>query len=804
MQGLEGVKVLELGQMVSAAYATKLMADLGADVIKVEEREGDLARQRGPFPKGAVDPEQSGLFLYLNTNKRGVTLDLQQDKDKFVSLVAWADVLVHNYPPGQMAALGVDYDAFRQLNPRLVMCSLTPFGLTGPHRDYKAYELTVAHGGGWAWLSPGGSDRPDLPPLKAAGHQADFQAGVAAATVALAAYYNALQTGEGEHIDFPRQAYIASFVDVSAPNYTYQGQVASRLGKRVLYPWGIFPCQDGLMFLVIGEEDQWQRLITLMGNPEWGTWEIFQGFVNRSKNQDVLHTYLADWIKEWKAEDLFRVAQAQRICFAPVFTMAQLAHQEQLHARQFFVDVTHPRTGTLTHLGAPYQLHEPWWKIRRPAPLLGEHNVEVLSSQFLVPSTQSPTPNLQPLAPNPRLPLAGVRVADFSWVWAGPFCALHLAHLGAEVIKLESNVHVDAARRLAYYPKDMEPGVNRCALFNQWGQGKKSILLNLTTERGIALAKELISKSDVVLQNFATGVMDKLGLGYEVLKKLKPDIIMASISGYGQTGPQRKYIAYGPAIPPLTGLASLTGYEGGPPQEVGMAYGDPTSGIHAAVAICAALAARQRTGQGQHFDVSLWQTVAALVPEGWMDYAMNGTQPSRQGNHDPWMAPHNCFRCAGEDEWVTIACGSEEEWRALCQAIDQPQLATDARFSSANARKAHEEALDQMITAWTATREKWEVTRVLQAVGVAAFPSMSGKDLVEDPHLNARDFFVRLAHPEVGVRTHMGMPWLLTHGPNGVRRPAPLLGQDTDQVFQEVLGYSAQEVARLKDERVLY
>lgn len=806
MQGLEGVKVLELGHMASASYATKLMADLGADVIKVEELDGDRARQRGPFPGGTVDREQSGLFLYLNANKRGVTLDPQQDKDMLMRLVAWADVLVHNYPPVQMAALGVDYDAFHRINPRLVMCSLTPFGLTGPHQHYKAYELTVAHGGGWAWLSPGGSDRPDLPPLKAAGHQADFQAGVAAATVALAAYYNALQTGEGEHIDFSSQAYITSFVDVSAPNYTYQGQIASRLGKRVLYPWGIFPCQDGLMFLIVGEEDQWQRLVALMGNPEWSTWEIFQGLANRSKNQDVLHTYLEEWIKGWKAEDLFRAGQEQRICFAPVFTMSQLAQQEQLHARQFFVDVTHPRAGTLTHLGAPYQLYEPWWKIRRPAPLLGEHNEEVKAEarNWRLETSLPSSSRLKPQASSPKLPLEGVRVADFSWVWAGPFCAMHLAHLGAEVIKFESNVHLDLARRLAYYPKDMEPGVNRCALFNQWGQGKKSILLNLTTEKGISIAKELIGKSDVVLQNFATGVMDKLGLGYEHLKKLKPDIIMASISGYGQTGPQRKYMAYGPAIPPLTGLSSLTGYEGGPPQEVGMAYGDPTSGIHAAVAICAALAARQRTGHGQHFDVSLWQTVAALVPEGWMDYAMNRTQPSRQGNHDPWMAPHNCFRCAGEDEWVTIACGTEEEWQALCRAIGQPQLATDARFGSANARKAHEETLDQLLTAWTITREKWEVTRMLQAVGVAAFPSMSGKDLVEDPHLNAREFFVRLSHPEVGVRTHMGMPWILTRGPNGVRRPAPLLGQDTDQVLHDVLGYSAQDVARLKDERVLY
>jgi crotonobetainyl-CoA:carnitine CoA-transferase CaiB-like acyl-CoA transferase len=804
MQGLEGVKILELGHMVPAAYATKLMADLGADVVKVEEPIGDHARQRGPFPQGNVDPERSGLFLYLNTNKRGCTLDLRRDKALLARLVAWADLLIHNYPPAEMAALGIDYDDFRAINPRLVMCSITPFGLTGPHKDYKAYELTIAHGGGWAWLSPGGSDHPELPPLKAAGQQADFQGGVAAATAALAAYYRALQTGEGEHIDFSSQAYITSFVDVSAPYYTYQGYVASRLGKRVLYPWGIFPCQDGLMFLVVGEEDQWQRLLALMGNPEWGAWEIFQGLANRTKNQDVLQMYLAEWIKGWRVEDLFRAGQEQRICFAPVFSMAQLARQEQLHARHFFIDVPHPRAGTLTHLGAPYQLHEPWWQIRRAAPLLGEHNNEILAKLQAHRGPQLSTQHSALSTSTPRLPLAGVRVADFSWVWAGPFCALHLAHLGAEVIKIESQTHLDLARRLPFYPKGMKPGVNRCVLFNQWGQGKKSLLLNLTTSKGIAIAKELISKSDVVLENFATGVMDDLGLGYEELKNIKPDLIMASISGYGHTGPQRNYMAYGPAVAPLTGLSSLTGYEGGPPQEVGMAYGDPTSGIHAAVAICAALAARRRTGHGQHIDVSLWEAVAALMPEGWMDYAMNGTQPPRQGNRDPWMAPHNCFRCLGEDEWVTIACGTEAEWQALCQAIGQPRLADDARFRTAQARKAHEDALEQMLTAWTATREKWEVTRTLQAVGVAAFPSMTGKDLVDDSHLDARGFFVHLPHPEVGVRTHMGTPWLLTHAPNGVRFPAPLLGQHTDEVMRGLLGYADEQIARLKEEKVLY
>jgi crotonobetainyl-CoA:carnitine CoA-transferase CaiB-like acyl-CoA transferase len=808
MRGLEGVRVLELGHLVSAAYATKLIADLGAEVVKIEEPQGDRARQRGPFPAGTLHPEKSGLFLALNTNKRGVTLDLRQKQGQaqLRQLVAWADLLIHNYPPPLMAELGMSYDAFCQLNPRLVMCSLTPFGLTGPYRDYKAHEITLAHGGGWAWLSPGASDRADLPPLKAFGHQADFQGGLVAAAASLAAYYRALQTGTGEHIDLSVQEFVASFLEQNFVYYTYMGQVASRLGRRLLYPWGIYQCQDGLIFLVNVEQDQWQRLVELMGNPEWASWEIFKDPFVRAENWDVLKPYIEEWIQGWKVEELWRAGQEQRICFSPVFSMAQLANQEQLRARNFFVAVTHPQAGTLTHLGPPYQLGEPWWQIRRPAPLLGEHNEEVKASlgQAKADAERPRTPDPGPQTLGPRLPLEGVRVADFSWAWAGPFCAMHLAHLGAEVIKIESQVRPDLGRRVPIYPSGMQPGLNRSGYFNQWNQGKKSILLNLSKRDAVAIARKLITKCDVVVDNFATGVMEHLGLGYADLKQLKPDIIMASIAGYGHTGPQQKYMGYGPAVAPLTGLSSLTGYPGGPPQEVGISYGDPNGGINAAVAICAALAARKRTGKGQYIDVSLWEAVAALGHESWMDYAMNGTQPARMGNRDPWMSPHTCFRCAGEDEWVTIACASDEEWQALCKTIGQPQLAADPRFRTAPERKAHEGELERVLTAWTERRGKWDVTHTLQAAGVAAFPSMNSKDLAEDRHLNERGFFARLPHAEVGVQTHAGIPWRFTNAPNGVRAHAPLLGADTDAVMQDLLGYSAQEIARLKEEQVLY
>ena len=799
MQGLEGVKVVELGELVSAAYAGKIMADLGADVVKVEEPGGDPARQRGPFPRGLADPEKSGLFLALNTNKRGITLDLTRHQDRLARLVAWADIVVHNYPAAQMAERGIDYGAFRQLNPRLVMCSITPFGLSGPYKDYRAYELNVSHAGGWGWLSPGASDFPDLPPLKVAGHQCDFQGGVSGAMAALAAYQRALDTGCGEHIDLSTQAFIAAFLEQNFVYYSYSDRIASRLGKRLLYPWGIFECKDGLIFILAVEEDQWERIVELMGNPEWAGWEIFADAAQRSKNQDVMKMYLDEWVKDWTVEELWHEAQSRRICFAPVFGMEQLSKQEQLRSRHFFVDVSQPHAGTVTQLGPPYQLREPWWQVRRPAPLLGEHTDEVLRALPPAPAPRSPAPG-----PAMRRPLEGVRVADFTWVWAGPYGTMYLSHLGAEVIKIESNTRIDVTRRLPLYPTGMEAGVNRSGLFNQWSLGKKSVLINFSTPEGLAVVKELIQNSDVVVDNFATGVMERLGLGYDDLVKIKPDIIMASISGYGHSGPLKNYMGYGPAIAPLTGLSAMTGYAGGPPQEVGISYGDPNSGIHAAVAVTAALAARKRTGKGQYIDVSLWESVAALVPEGWMDYAMNGLEPARRGNRDPLMAPHTCFRCAGEDEWVSIACGNDAEWRALCRAMDQAGLGTDARFRTVQDRKANEDALENIVTAWTEKRDKWQLTQTLQAAGVAAFPSMNSKDLADDPHLKQRGFFVELPHAEVGVRKHTGIPWLLTESPNGVQAPAPLLGQHTEQVMRDVLGYADERIAQLRERRVLY
>jgi benzylsuccinate CoA-transferase BbsF subunit len=400
-------------------------------------------------------------------------------------------------------------------------------------------------------------------------------------------------------------------------------------------------------------------------------------------------------------------------------------------------------------------------------------------------------------------PLTGIRVADFTWVWAGPFCTLQLAHLGAEVIRTESMRRVCLLRMLPPWLEG-QPGINRSGYFNQYNQGKRSVSLDLTQPEAIEIAKKLVAVSDVAVENFAGGVIDRLGLGYEALKQVKPDIIMISMSGYGQTGPDSGYVSYGPAQVPLSGLSSLTGYTGWQPMHVGMSYGDPNAGRHAAFALLAALLYRHRTGKGQYIDMSQWESTITVMGEGVMDYTMNGTQPPRRGSRDPWMSPHGIFRCAGDDQWVSIACGSEEEWRALCETIGKSAMANDRRFRTLEDRKANEDALEAIVQDWTTGLEPTAVTERLQEAGVAAFPPMANFMLDGDPHLAARDFWIEKEHPEVGVRRHAGIPWRMSETPCEVWRVSPTLGQDNDYVYGELLGMSSKQIADLVERKVIY
>jgi crotonobetainyl-CoA:carnitine CoA-transferase CaiB-like acyl-CoA transferase len=401
-----------------------------------------------------------------------------------------------------------------------------------------------------------------------------------------------------------------------------------------------------------------------------------------------------------------------------------------------------------------------------------------------------------------RAPLAGIRVADFTWVWAGPHCTLQLAHLGAEVIRVETATRACVTRMLPPFA-EFQMGPNRSGYFNQYNQGKKSLALDMKQPGALEVAKRLCAASDVVVENFAAGVMDRMGLGYDVLRKLRPDLVMIALSGYGATGPDHDKVSYGPAQVPLSGMSSLTGYRDHPPMHVGISYGDPTGGLHGAFAVLAALLHRARTGEGQYVDLSQWETSIAVLGEGILAQTLGTGTPARAGNRDPHMAPHDVYRAEGEDRWIAIAVEDDAQWARFAEAIGEPALARDPRFVTLAARKVHEDALDEIVTRWTSARTVEDATATLQAAGIAAYGSARNADLAQDPHLLGRGFFVELPHPEVGTRLHAGVPWRMTANESRVRTAAPCLGADTDQVLRDVCGYDDAAIARLRADGVL-
>jgi crotonobetainyl-CoA:carnitine CoA-transferase CaiB-like acyl-CoA transferase len=387
------IKVIECGWGVSAAYAGKLLADIGANVIKVEPSGGDLTRGWGPFPDDERDPEKSGLFVYLNTNKRSVVLDLKRPAGRKLlgRLLESADMLIHNVPFPDRERYGLLTSVLRDAYPRLILTSISMFGESGPRANWRGSELIASNAGGWAFLSPGASSSPELPPLKAFGHQCDLQAGLQAATVALAACWDRKRTGRGRCIDVSEQECVASMLEMNLMHYSYAGRETSRLGRRAVGPWFIAECSDGKIFLVCIEEDQWERLVEFMGNPQWARDPLFKDRVARGENLDALKALMTDWFARWKVADLYNEAQKRKIPMAPVHTMGQLLESDQLRERGYFVEVDQPGLGRIKLPGRPSQYERTTWALKRPAPRLGEHTEEVLRGELKISASEFET-----------------------------------------------------------------------------------------------------------------------------------------------------------------------------------------------------------------------------------------------------------------------------------------------------------------------------------------------------------------------------------------------------------------------------
>jgi len=398
-------------------------------------------------------------------------------------------------------------------------------------------------------------------------------------------------------------------------------------------------------------------------------------------------------------------------------------------------------------------------------------------------------------------------VLDLSHVYAGPTCSRILCDLGAEVIKVEGIRRIDAVRGLFIADNDTRDDYwNRGLYFLFRNAGKRSLTLDLTKGEGIELFKRLVPLADVVVESFTPRVMKNLGLDYDALRQLRPDLIMISLSGYGQSGPWSDYGAYGTGLEAASGIAHLTGYRDGPPARTGISFTDPLSGVIGAGAVLTALHYRRRTGRGQFIDLSEHEAAIPLVGQALMDYVMNGpdVRRARIGNRSPVAAPQGCYRCRGPDHWLVISIANDAQWQAFCQAVGHPQWAEDDRFADILSRHRHHDELDALIETWTRQQDHVEAMHLLQRAGVTAAAVLNPKEVLFDPHLRARGAFDIVDVPGTSPRpvprvlgAHFGRFQARARG------PAPKLGEHNREVLQGLLGLADEEVRRLEEEQVV-
>jgi benzylsuccinate CoA-transferase BbsF subunit len=399
-------------------------------------------------------------------------------------------------------------------------------------------------------------------------------------------------------------------------------------------------------------------------------------------------------------------------------------------------------------------------------------------------------------------PLAGVKVLDFMWVMAGPTATRVLADYGATVVRIESTRRVDTARTMGPFHTGL-PGPDNSAFFQTLNAGKLGITLDLTKEAGRAVALDLVRWADVVCESFTPGVMRGWGLDYESLRKVKPDIIMLSTSLMGQSGPLTGFAGFGSLAAAIAGFYDITGWADRPPAGPFGAYTDTIAPRYTAIAILAALEHKRRTGEGQHIDQSQAEASLQFLSAALLDYTTNGQVQSRNGNFDPDHAPHGVYPAARDERWVAIAVADDEQWRALCDVIGQQELIEDARFASPEARLSNRDEADEIVAAWTATRDAAEIESALQARGVPASVVEGSSDLFADPQLIYRGHFAEVEHPQHGTIHVEGTRFRLSRTPARIDRAAPALSQHTQQVLEEILGYDAERIAALVTDGVL-
>lgn len=838
------IRVLELADE-QAEYCGKLLAGAGADVIKVEPPEGSPTRRIGPFVDDVEDPERSLHFWHYNFGKRSVTLDLTlpEDRERFKALVTEADVVLESHPPGYLEDLGLGYEELRQINPRLVMASISPFGQSGPYREWKSSDLVHLAMGG-VMMSTGYDPTPegeyDTPPIAPQMWHSSHIVGSQTVDAIIAALLYREKSGVGQYVNASIHRAVSYNTGTDIPFWVFSRlptlRQTARYGMPMMVPETLAATKDGRHVLAfvssefrIGREHQ--KWIAMLENHDAAD------DLSDAKYQDLeyvlrpevirhFHAVARRWVAGYKFErDVWKEAQALRLHWAPVRRPEENLFDSHWRERKTFNSVHHEELGrSIDYVSAPWLSEECPWRTGPRAPRIGEHNDELLGKTVARPIPNSPPPAV-PARSTPPFALEGVRILDLSWVVAGAAGTRILAGLGAEVIRVEWKGRLDTLRTSGGIPVGEERervlrgeslyptrvGVNEGSTFAEVNPGKLSISLNLKSDRGIELLHDLAASCDVVVENFTARLLENLGATYESLRAVNPSIIYMQQPGFGRRGRYTDFLSSAPVGEAFSGLTEMAGMPNPfPPSGWGYLYLDSSASYYCAMALLAALYYREKTGKGQYIDGSLGEPGLLLTGTAMLDYQVNGRAWERIGNASPYKpaCPHGAYRCRGEDQWIAIAVFTDEAWRALAGVLGDPAWTHEARFANLASRVQHAQELDALLEAEIRSWEPFALMQRLQATGIPAGVCQTAEDRVErDPQLAHDSFMTPLANTEVGTWPIRQFPIELSETPSrpggAVNRGHPCYAEDNDYVYGTLLGLSESERRALSDQDVI-
>jgi crotonobetainyl-CoA:carnitine CoA-transferase CaiB-like acyl-CoA transferase len=785
---LDGVHVLDLTDG-SGAMCGRLLADLGADVLLAEAPGGASARHAAPVVGGLSLP-----FLTQSVNKRQVVIDWSTPagRDELIGLVRDADILLESQAPGRLAAAGLGVEVLHEANPRLVITSVTDFGQTGPYRDWVGTDWV--HLAMSSVLSRSGS--PGKPPLMPPGRLAAEHAAAQASWATVVAYWSALETGLGEHIDV--SVFEATLQSLDAAwgmgGTATGGMPASDLppGRPdVSYLYPIFPCADGHVRLVMLAKRQWRAMFSWLDEPAEFADPKYDTNAARFAARDRLYPLIAALFADRKHDEVVGEAQHRGIPIEAVKPASEVLVDDHLAARGAFVDIRLPsgRTGRMPHGVLEVDGQRVGYRA-----LLDESGTErgfgPRTADVVLPMRRSRTTDAGPLS--------GVRVLDLGIIVVGGETGRLFADLDADVIKVESRAFPDGSRA-ASAPGTLSPTF-------AWGhRNKRSLGLDLRNPKGRELFLRLVEISDVVLSNFKPGTLESLGLGFDELSAANPEIVAVDSSALGRTGPASRRMGYGPLVRARSGLTSLWRYPDDPEGfcDAITIYPDHTGARVGAAAALAALIAARVSGRGR--TVSIAQIEVMLAQFG-AEFLRESVQPGALvavGNSGEFDAPCGVYSCAGEDQWCAVCVRDTDDWRRLCAALDATDLGADRELDTAAGRVARRDVIDKRLLAWTSTRSPREVMVTLQNAGVPAGAMIRVPELLTDPQLVARDFFTTMHQPQLGDLPSEARPATFDRIRVSAPEPAPQHGEQTREIARELLGLADPAIQRLIDDGVL-